>query len=197
MKTVFLVLLSFSVIAQSGDSHVAELKKGEAPKDTSFVYTLPYEEGKSFFVVQGYQSTMSHKGEFALDFKMKRGTKVCAMRDGIVHEMKEDSDKRGLKYKYFHDANYILIRHPDNSFGWYVHLMKNGVLVNPGDSVKTGQVIGRSGNSGFSAFPHLHIEVVVHDKAGYKQIPTRFHLKKGIGYVRPARRYKNLKQSEH
>jgi len=194
MKTLLLILLPVAIFAQSGDA-VFELKRGEMTWDSSYVYSLPWKEGKSYLVVQGYNSKMSHRNEYALDFKMKRGTQVCAMREGIVVETKEDSNRGGVKKKYYADANYIMIRHSDRTYGWYFHLKKNGVLVNRGDSVKAGQVIGLSGNSGYSAFPHLHVEVVIADGGRYKQIPIRFRSKKGIRYLRPARFYRQGKTS--
>lgn len=39
-----------------------------------------------------------------------------------------------------------------------VHMKYNDVWVQPGDSVRTGQPIGRVGNSGKSIEPHLHIQ---------------------------------------
>jgi len=39
------------------------------------------------------------------------------------------------------------------------YLKKDGVLVNVGDTVKQGQHIGYSGNTGYTAFPHLHFQV--------------------------------------
>jgi murein DD-endopeptidase MepM/ murein hydrolase activator NlpD len=160
--------------------------------DTSYVYSLPYEKGKSYLLIQGSNSKFSHRSEIALDFKMKKGTPVCAMRDGIVWEVKEDSDQGGLKRKYYALANYILIRHSDNSFAWYFHLQKNGALAVVGDAVKTGQIIGRSGNSGYSAFPHLHVEVVIHKAGHYKQIPMRFRIRNGDHYLKPGRFYRQI-----
>src|SRR4051794_17509572 len=52
--------------------------------DHFHVYTLPYEKGSSHLVAQGYESMLSHKGDYAIDFKMKPGTKVLAARDGVV-----------------------------------------------------------------------------------------------------------------
>jgi murein DD-endopeptidase MepM/ murein hydrolase activator NlpD len=188
-----LVLLSGCLCAQP-EYTIRDLKKGRFQDDSSYIYNLPYEKGKSFFLVQGYHSKLSHKGEIALDFKMKRGTKVCAIREGIVQEIKEDSDKGGLKSQYFSEGNYILVRHGDHSFAWYFHLQRNGAFVQPGDTVKPGQVVGLSGNSGYSAFPHLHIEVVVRNSGRYQQLPIRFRLRNGVHYLKPFRFYRNGKK---
>jgi murein DD-endopeptidase MepM/ murein hydrolase activator NlpD len=135
----------------------------------------------------------SHKGERALDFKVKSGTKVCAARDGIVTAVRKDSDKGGLKPDNISDGNYIFIQHTDGSIANYWHFKKDGVVVNVGDTVKTGQLIGISGNTGYSAFPHLHFEVQGYDASGkYVQLPTRFYTQKGIIYLRPGKFYRTL-----
>ena len=132
---------------------------------------------------------MSHKGEFALDFKMKKGTIVCAARPGIVTAMREDSDKGGLKNEMLSEGNYIIIDHGDGTAAYYWHLQKDGALVKTGDTVLQGQAIGKSGNTGYSAFPHLHFEVV---KISKGQVPTWFLTRKGIRYLRPGKWYKKI-----
>src|SRR5687768_1043350 len=155
---VFLTLLIFgfslSSLSQTTYS-VRDLKAGRFTEDSSFIYTLPFEKNKKVFLIQAYESKMSHKGERALDFKIKKKTKVCAARDGIVAALRSDSDKGGLKDENLSDGNYISIRHNDGSMAHYWHLQKEGVFVNIGDTVKAGQSIGLSGNTGYSAFPHL------------------------------------------
>lgn len=171
---------------------VKRLQKGRVKDDTSYVYALPYEEGKSFYMVQGYFSSFTHRERAALDFKMRRGTKICAARDGIVVRLKEDGDRGGLKRRLRPYGNYVIIQHADSSRAGYWHLQKDGVLVNVGDSVKKGQVIALSGKTGYSAMPHLHFLVWSSDsKRQWRQVATRFQTSKGVRYLRPLRRYKN------
>jgi murein DD-endopeptidase MepM/ murein hydrolase activator NlpD len=158
--------------------------------DSSFVYSLPYEKGTCHLLVQGYMTIFSHRGEYALDFKMKRGTRVCAARRGVVVEVREDSHKGGLRKKYLSEGNHIIIRHNDGTYGLYWHLMPNGALVNVGDSVSRGEVIGLSGNTGFTAFPHLHFEVTTQQTPGKNQIPTYFKTKRSIRFLKSFRWYK-------
>jgi murein DD-endopeptidase MepM/ murein hydrolase activator NlpD len=189
MKILFPVvcLLTSLLSFAQGEPSIRDLKSGKVNPDTSYVYSLPFQRGKKYLLIQGYMSKMSHKGEMALDFKMKKGTKVCAARPGVVISMREDSDKGGLKPEMLSEGNYIIIGHSDGTHANYWHLKKDGVLVSPGDTVKQGQVIGLSGNTGYSAFAHLHFEVV-HPVKG--QIPTRFSTKKGIKYLRPGKWHK-------
>ena len=184
---VLFVLISNSLMAQLTDAEIYNLKGGRVKPDTSYIYDLPFPKGSKHLLIQAYNSKMSHTKELSLDFKMTPGSKICAARDGVVIATKEDSDSGGLNDSYLNQGNHIIIRHTDGSEAMYWHLQKDGVLVNVGDSVLQGALIGYSGNTGYSAFPHLHFQV--YDNAG-KNIATRFYTKKGIIYLRPGKWYK-------
>jgi len=170
------------------------LQKGVIKDDSSFVYHLPYEEKESHLVVQGYFSRYTHKNRAALDFKMKKGTKICAVRDGVVIRIKSDGKRGGGNVRYRSDGNYIVIQHTDSSRSGYWHLRHEALYVKVGDHVKQGQVIGLSGKSGYTYFPHLHFIVWRSDGKGkWTQIGTRFQTNKGIVYLRPFRFYRNTK----
>lgn len=183
---IFISLFSYS---QLTDNEIRDLKSGKVKPDNSYIYSLPFAKGSKFLLIQAYNSSMSHKDEISLDFKMKKGSKVCAARAGIVTAVEEDNDEGGLKDEYLSKGNHIIITHNDGSEAMYWHLQKDGVLVNVGDSVKQGQLIGYSGNTGYTAFPHLHFQV--YDQNG-KNIATRFYTKKGIIYLRPGKWYKRI-----
>ena len=168
------------------------LQKGKIKDDSSFVYHLPYEENKTHLLVQGYFSRYTHKNRAALDFKMSKGTRICAVRDGVVVRIKKDGNRGGSNVKYRADGNYIVIQHEDNTRSGYWHLKHDSVFAKVGDFVKQGQVIGLSGRSGYSYFPHLHFIVWRSDGKGqWTQIGTRFQTNKGIRYLRPFRFYRN------
>ncbi len=169
---------------------IRNLQKRNAKEDSSYVYALPFGKGKSHLVVQGYYSSFSHKNRIALDFKMKRGTKITAARDGIVVRAIETNTKGGLDAKYRQYANLVVIEHEDKSRAGYWHLQQNGVLVSLGDTVKTGQVIALSGKTGYSAFPHLHFLVWTNENNGWQNLPTRFQTRKGPRYLKPLRWYR-------
>ena len=193
MKIHFLFLFLFAslqTLAQLSDQEIHDFKTGRIIQDTSYVYSLPYEKGKSPLFIQGANSKMSHKDELSFDFKMKKGTKICAARAGKIIEIKENSQEGGLDKKYYNSGNHIIVEHNDGSQAVYWHLAYQGVLVQEGDVVKQEQVIGASGNTGFSAFPHLHFQVIDVNK---REILPRFYTKRGVLYLRPGRRYKSTK----
>ena len=175
--------------SQLDDAAIHDLKGGNISSDTSYVYCLPYEAGKSHLLIQGANSRLSHRHELSLDFKMKVGCKILAARDGIVIEAKSDSKRGGLKHENYSDGNFIIIKHGDGSTAYYWHLTYNGVKVNVGEIVKKGQFIGLSGNTGYTAFPHLHFQVT--DRDG-RQTLARFQTKHGVRYLRPGNWYRSI-----
>jgi murein DD-endopeptidase MepM/ murein hydrolase activator NlpD len=169
---------------------IKQLQKGIIKEDTSFVYTLPFQKNKKHLLIQGYFSKYTHKNRAALDFKMKRGTTICAARGGVVVRVKEDGRKGGLNKKYRPDGNVIVIQHADGSRAGYWHLQFNSAIVNVGDTVAQGQAIGLSGKTGYTLFPHLHF--IVWRFGGnnqWLQVGTRFQTSGGIRYLRPFRKY--------
>jgi murein DD-endopeptidase MepM/ murein hydrolase activator NlpD len=198
---LFWFLLSLVIVSSCSVSknpmrkEVKRLQKGIDRDDTSYVYALPYEEGKSYYMVQGYFSSFTHKERAALDFKMKRGSIICAAREGVVIRVKEDGDRGGLKRKYRAYGNYVIIQHADSSRAGYWHIQKDGALVNAGDTVKKGQPIALSGKTGYSFMPHLHFLVWSSDaKRQWRQVATRFQTSNGPRYLRPLRKYRKAKQ---
>lgn len=53
-------------------------------------------------------------------------------------------------------GNYVIIDHGNAEYSVLAHFMKNSIIVNVGDLVTKGEVIGLTGNSGNSTEPHLH-----------------------------------------
>jgi len=145
-----------------------------------YVYNLPFKKGSSHRVIQGYGGWFSHKGVAAIDFYMPVGTPVYAAREGVVYRYKEDSEKGGLLPGNKKQANYLIIKHPDGSFGCYWHLQHNGVVTKKG-LVQKGQLIGYSGNTGFVLVPHLHFSVK--NTLNYNRdsfVKTKFNTTKGV-----------------
>lgn len=192
---LFILLLVLTGCAVSRDPlrpTARSLQKGRLRDDSSHVYALPYTTGKSYLVVQGYFSHFSHRHRAAIDFKMKPGTTITAARDGVVIRLQKDQHIGGLNRKYRKFANYVVVQHDDGTRAGYWHLQKNGVLVQVGDTVRQGQPIALSGNTGYTAFPHLHFFVWAGSDQQWQQLPTRFQTKNGPRYLRPMRSYRSL-----
>ncbi|HEX6915650.1 MAG TPA: M23 family metallopeptidase [Chitinophagaceae bacterium] len=194
VSLVYVLLLSCSAGKDPRREQARQLQRGVLTEDTSWVYRLPYAEGSSHLVLQGYFSRFSHRNRAALDFKMKRGTPVLAARGGVVIRLQEQNDKGGWNRKFRQFANYIVIAHSDSTNAGYWHLRKNGAVVNLGDTVKAGQLIGYSGNTGYTTTPHLHFMVWKRRGNNWTQVPTRFMTNKGAAYLRPLRWYRNGKK---
>lgn len=89
-----------------------------------------------------------------VDFGAPVGTRVNAAGNGIVSFV-------GSEGAY---GRTVRVRHPDGSTSLYGHL--SGANVKPGQRVKAGQQIARSGNTGRSTGAHLHFEIRTRDRYG-------------------------------
>lgn len=85
-----------------------------------------------------------HKG---VDFGLPSGTPIIAPADGVVEHVAYQANGAG---------RYIKIRHGGQYTTVYMHLSRQ--LVRTGQSVKKGERIALSGNTGRSTGPHLHYE---------------------------------------
>lgn len=95
-------------------------------------------------------SSGTHNG---IDFRASRGTPIKAVLDGIVKGFGNTDEQKGC-YSY---GKWILIDHPNGLSTLYAHL--DLIKVSAGQTIKTGEVIGYSGQTGYSTGPHLHLTV--------------------------------------
>lgn len=84
-----------------------------------------------------------------VDFAMPRGTPILSTGDGVV--------TRTMNHPYA--GKYVEIQHGSNYLTRYLHLDR--ILVRRGQTVKRGDRIALSGNTGYSTGPHLHFELHV------------------------------------
>ena len=90
---------------------------------------------------------------YGTDFKVPQGTSVYAMASGKVEVVGTQINSEGDTTGW---GNYILIKHNDCLYTLYAHLKE--FLVAEGSNIAKGQLIAKSGDTGTSSGPHLHIE---------------------------------------
>lgn len=57
-------------------------------------------------------------------------------------------------------GNYVVVKHANEEYSLYGHLLYHSLTVKKGDTVKQGQSIGKLGNTGKSGCPHLHFQLM-------------------------------------
>lgn len=114
----------------------------------------------SIFITQYFGDTpfsrsgaYSGKGHNGIDFRASVGTKIKASLGGVVTGT-GNTDESPECYSY---GKWILIKHENGLSTLYAHLSL--IKVNTGETVNTGDIIGYSGNTGYSTGPHLHLTV--------------------------------------
>jgi len=127
------------------------------PSPTRGLFSWPL---TNVFVTQQFGATVSAKRLYVsgshggIDFRASIGTPIFATFTGSVTDTEAYRVKAGCQY-----GKWVLIKHPNGLSTIYGHL--SSVLVSPGQSIQTGQIIGYSGATGYSTGPHLHLGLYV------------------------------------
>ncbi len=97
----------------------------------------------------GWRSGRIHTGT---DIKLNKGDTIYAAFDGAVS-----------RASYFHGyGNMVVINHGNNLETCYAHL--SAFLVNSGEFIQKGEIIGLAGATGRATTSHLHFEIRENDK---------------------------------
>ncbi len=149
----------------------------------NLVMKPPFPAGQAYVVSQGFNGDRTHDGpdsQYAVDIVMPVGTPVLAARDGTVMDVEEDFDAGGTSRDDFVErANRVLILHDDDTMTVYAHIDLASVSVRPGQHVRAGRQIARSGNTGFSSGPHLHFAVQQNIGMEVVSLPFKFERPEG------------------
>lgn len=92
----------------------------------------------------------THNG---VDFRASVGTPVMAAASGVVWAT-GDTDAQPGCYSY---GKWVLVKHNNGLSTLYGHLSL--IKVSPNQPISTGQLVGYSGNTGYTTGPHLHLTV--------------------------------------
>lgn len=105
----------------------------------------------------------SHNG---VDFGVPIGTSVKAMADGVIMGTGDtDLTCKGASF-----GRWILVKYNNGLSATYGHL--SVISTSQGQKVATGDVLGLSGNSGYSTGPHLHISIYAADSVQVQNRPS-------------------------
>ncbi|MBR0721004.1 LysM peptidoglycan-binding domain-containing M23 family metallopeptidase [Bradyrhizobium manausense] len=99
-------------------------------------------------VITSYGAKTNGKSNDGINVAVPEGTPVKAAEDGVVAYS-------GNELKGY--GNLVLVRHSNGYVTAYAHASE--LLVKRGDTIKRGQVIAKSGQSGEVASPQLHFEI--------------------------------------
>lgn len=122
------------------------------------ILLMPIEGGKNA-LTQGYGSTSFAKATYksqwhnGIDMGIPVGTPVMAAEDGTVAAI-GNQDLYCPRAAY---GKFIVVKNNNNLVTLYAHLSRQ--IVQTGQQVKRGEVIGYSGKTGWATGPHLHFTV--------------------------------------
>jgi murein DD-endopeptidase MepM/ murein hydrolase activator NlpD len=99
-------------------------------------------------VVTGYGAKTNGKSNDGINVAVPEGTPVKAAEDGVVAYS-------GNELKGY--GNLVLVRHSNGYVTAYAHASE--LMVKRGETIKRGQIIAKSGQSGEVGSPQLHFEI--------------------------------------
>ena len=99
-------------------------------------------------VITSYGAKTNGKSNDGINLAVPEGTPVKAAEDGVVAYS-------GNELKGY--GNLVLVRHSNGYVTAYAHASE--LLVKRGDTIKRGQIIAKSGQSGEVGSPQLHFEI--------------------------------------
>lgn len=111
-----------------------------------FVFPLLAPDISSRFGKRKHPISRSVRHHEGIDLSVPTGTHVRAVTAGVVI----------FAGSYGGYGKLVSVQHAGGYSSIYGHL--SDILVNPGQSVAVGQIVGRVGSTGLSTGPHLHFE---------------------------------------
>ncbi|MFB6944087.1 MULTISPECIES: M23 family metallopeptidase [unclassified Streptomyces] len=156
--------------AKAAKAERAAADKAAAKKAAAWRIPVAHYALSASFGNDGSRWAHKHSGQ---DFAVPVGTKVQAAHGGTVVKAGPNGGGDGPAY-----GNAVVIRHGNGTYSQYAHLSKIDVRI--GQTVKAGQKIALSGNTGNSSGPHLHFEIRTTPNYGSAINPVSFLYKQGV-----------------
>ncbi len=147
---------AYAAMIETEDELMAQYKKAAAEYAAQSTYVggtfmWPLPAGNNVvtckYGMRTHPITGKRKLHTGVDLRAATGTKVYAANKGTV-------TTSGYSSAW---GNYIIISHGGGITTLYAHMSKRSVSKD--DKVKQGDIIGYSGNTGYSTAPHLHFEI--------------------------------------
>ena len=159
---------------------------------------------------QGFGGRGHHRGPeyfHSADFDVPSGTLICAVFDGIVREAVDSCFVGGAHVDFLPEANFLILEgQGGGAVVTYLHLAPSSLRVRVGDTVRAGDVLAQTGNTGFSTGAHLHIHVTasmtddkrtidwaLHDNVRGAVIPLAGHFYGESGWLPPLKELDKLR----
>ena len=117
--------------------------------------------GNTAFARGGAYNGSGHNG---VDFRASLGTPVKSSLAGTITGTGNTDVYRGC-YSY---GKWILVKHANGLSTLYAHL--SDISVSPDQAVATGEIIGFSGNTGYSTGPHLHFALYISEAVQLRRL---------------------------
>lgn len=111
------------------------------------------------------------RGHTGIDLRATIGTPIKAALSGVVVGV-ADTDLALGCYSY---GRWVMVKHPNGLSTLYAHMSVQSVSV--GQSVSTGEILGYSGNTGYTTGPHLHFGVYATQGVEIKKFDNSLHCK--------------------
>lgn len=104
------------------------------------------------------------------------GLPVLAPCDGVVVAARDDlADNAPGRIDAVNNwGNHVILRRGDGLHVELSHLQQGSLQAPVGTAVRAGQVLARCGNSGYSLYPHLHLQVQAGPRVGEATLPFTF-----------------------
>jgi len=154
-------------------------------QEDGYIYRFPVSSRRSNKITQGFNGRFSHTQSpnvYALDIALPIGTYISAARGGTVIWVKDDYHMGGKNHYFLDKANFVKVLHEDGTYAVYAHILQGSSLVRPGDKVAVGDMLARSGTSGYSTGPHLHFVIRKNKGLSSTSVPFKFIDRTGVPF---------------